>query len=178
MANIVNDGVMPGNNNYILQTGGSMLLVTLLGTVASILVGYLAALAAAGTARDLRSATFKKVANFANAEFDKFSTASLITRTTNDITQVQTVLVMMIRLVFYAPILGIGGIIKAVSSSVSMSWIIGVAVVALLSVMMLLFSLAIPKFKMVQNLIDRLNLVTRENIEGMLVIRAFNTPKI
>ncbi|MDR3584763.1 MAG: ABC transporter ATP-binding protein [Desulfosporosinus sp.] len=175
MANIVNDGVMSGNNNYILQTGGSMLLVTLLGTAASILVGYLAALVAAGTSRDLRSATFKKVTNFANAEFDKFSTASLITRTTNDITQVQTVLVMMIRLVFYAPILGIGGIIKAVSSSVSMSWIIGVAVVALLSVMMILFSLAIPKFKIVQNLVDRLNLVTRENIEGMLVIRAFNT---
>ena len=177
MADIVNLGVMPGNIGVIVKTGGNMLLVTLLGTVASVIVGFFAASAAAGVARDLRSATFRKVEKFSNAEFDKFSTASLITRTTNDITQIQTVLVMMIRLVFYAPILGIGGIIKAISSSTSMSWIIGVAVITLLGIILLLFSLAIPKFKAVQNLIDRLNLVTRENIEGMLVIRAFNTQK-
>jgi len=177
MSDIVNSGVMAGNSDFILKTGGNMILVTLLGTVASITVGYFAALTAAGVSHDLRSATFKKVEQFSNPEFDKFSTASLITRTTNDITQIQTVLVMMIRMVFYAPILGIGGIIKAISSSTSMSWIIGVAVITLLGIITLLFSVAIPKFKLVQNLVDRLNLVTRENMEGMLVIRAFNTQK-
>ena len=177
MADIVNTGVMTGKINYIVQTGITMLLITLLGTVASITVGYLAAMTAAGVSHDLRSDIFKKVQHFANAQFDKFSTASLITRTTNDITQIQTVLVMMIRLVIYAPILGVGGIIKAVSSSPSMSWIIAVAVICLIGIIMILFSLVLPKFKMVQKLVDRLNLVTRENIEGLLVIRAFNTQK-
>ncbi|MFZ3130257.1 MAG: ABC transporter ATP-binding protein [Desulfosporosinus sp.] len=177
MADIVNTGVMSGNINFILKTGGIMILVTLLGTAASVIVGYFAAMTAAGVAHDLRSTLFKKVEQFTNAELDKFSTASLITRTTNDITQIQTVLVMMIRLVFYAPILGVGGVIKAISSSASMSWIIGVAVICLVGTVMVLFSLVMPKFKMVQKLVDRLNLVTRENIEGMLVIRAFNTQK-
>lgn len=177
MSDIVNSGVMSGNTNYILRTGGTMILVTLLGTAASITVGFFAAMAAAGVSRDLRSAVFKKVQNFSNAEFDKFSTASLITRTTNDITQIQTVLVLMIRMVFYAPILGVGGIMKAISSSSSMSWIIGVAVITLIGIIMILFSIVMPKFKTVQKLVDRLNLVTRENIEGMLVIRAFNTQK-
>ncbi|HWQ89614.1 MAG TPA: ABC transporter ATP-binding protein [Desulfitobacteriaceae bacterium] len=177
MAHIVNSGVMSGNINYIFTTGVTMILVTLLGTAASITVGYFAAMTAAGVSHDLRSDLFKKVGQFANAEFDKFSTASLITRTTNDITQIQTVLVMMIRLVFYAPILAVGGVIKAISSSPSMSWIIGVAVICLIGTISVLFSLVMPKFKMVQKLVDRLNLVTRENIEGMLVIRAFNTQK-
>ena len=177
MSDIVNTGVMSGNNSYILKTGGTMILVTLLGTIASVAVGYFASMAAAGVARDLRSNTFKKVECFSNAEFDKFSTASLITRTTNDITQIQTLLVMMIRMIFYAPILGVGGIIKAISSSKSMSWIIGVAVICLVGLIMILFSIVMPKFKIVQKLIDRLNLVVRENLEGMLVIRAFNTQK-
>jgi len=177
MADIVNTGVMAGKIDFILTTGGIMLLITLLGTAASITVGYLASLTAARVAHDVRSDVFKQVAQFASAEFDKFTTASLITRTTNDITQVQNVLAMMIRLVFYAPILGVGGIIKAVQTSASMSWIIGVAVICLVGTIMLLFSLVLPKFKMIQNLVDRLNLVTRENIEGMLVIRAFNTQK-
>ena len=145
--------------------------------VASVTVGYFAAMAAAGVSHDLRLDLFKKVEQFSNAEFDQFSTASLITRTTNDITQIQTVLVMMIRMVFYAPILGVGGTIKAISSSPSMSWIIGVAVIVLIGLIMILFSIVMPKFKMVQKLVDRLNLVSRENIEGMLVIRAFNTQK-
>lgn len=177
MADIVNTGVMSGKVNYIIKTGVIMILVTLLGTAASISVGYFAALTAAGVSHDLRYDLFKKVSQFTNAEFDKFSTASLITRTTNDITQIQTVLVMMIRLVFYAPILAVGGVIKAISSSPSMSWIIGIAVVCLTGTIMILFSLVMPKFKIVQKLVDRLNLVTRENIEGMLVIRAFNTQK-
>lgn len=177
MAKIVNSGVMSGNTNYIIKTGGTMILVTLLGMVASVTVGYFAAMAAAGVSHDLRLDLFKKVEQFSNAEFDQFSTASLITRTTNDITQIQTVLVMMIRMVFYAPILGVGGTIKAISSSPSMSWIIGVAVIVLIGLIMILFSIVMPKFKMVQKLVDRLNLVSRENIEGMLVIRAFNTQK-
>ncbi len=177
MADIVNTGVMSGKISYILKTGTTMLLITLLGTAASVTVGFLASRTAAGVAHDLRFNVFKKVEQFANAEFDKFSTASLITRTTNDITQIQTVLVMMIRLVFYAPIMGVGGVFKAISESASMSWIIGVAVICLVGTIMVLFSLVMPKFKRVQKLVDRLNLVTRENIEGMLVIRAFNTQK-
>lgn len=177
MADIVNTGVMSGDRIFILKTGVIMILVTLLGTAASITVGFFAALIAAGVARDLRLDVFRKVSSFSHAEFDKFSTASLITRTTNDISQVQNVLVMMVRLIFYAPILGIGGIIKAVSSSTSMSWVIGVAVICLVGVIMVLFSIVMPKFKLVQKLVDRLNLVTRENIEGMLVIRAFNTQR-
>lgn len=175
MSDIVNKGAMTGDTPFILKTGGTMLLVALLGAAASIIMGYFAAMVAANVARDLRSDVFKKVQNFSNAEFDKFSTASLITRTTNDITQIQTLLVMVIRLVFYAPILGIGGIIKALSESTSMTWVIGVGVICLLGIIALLFSIAMPKFKMVQNLIDRLNLVTRENLEGMLVTRAFNS---
>jgi len=177
MADIVNTGVMSGDRNFILKTGVIMILVTLLGTAASITVGFFAALIAANVARDLRLDVFSKVSSFSHAEFDKFSTASLITRTTNDISQVQNVLVMMVRLVFYAPILGVGGIIKAVSSSASMSWVIGVAVICLVGVIMVLFSIVMPRFKLVQKLVDRLNLVTRENIEGMLVIRAFNTQR-
>lgn len=177
MADIVNTGVMSGNIDFILEKGVVMLLITLLGTAASVTVGYLAALTAAGVAHDLRFDLFHKVQQFTHAEFDKFSTASLITRSTNDITQIQTVLVMMIRLVFYAPILGVGGVIKAVASSASMSWIIGVAVICLVGTIMVLFSLVMPKFKLMQKLVDRLNLVSRENIEGMLVIRAFNTQK-
>lgn len=175
MADIVNTGVMSGDSVFIVKTGALMMLVTLVGMLASIAVGYLASLTAAGVSRDLRSAVFHKVSHFSGAEFDQFSTASLITRTTNDITQIQTVLVMMIRLVFYAPILGVGGIIKAVSSSASMSWVIGVAVVVLIGAIMLLFSIVIPKFKLAQTLVDKLNLVARENIEGVSVIRAFNT---
>lgn len=177
MSDIVNFGVMAGNTDYILETGTIMLLITLLGTAASVTVGYFAARTAAGVSRDLRSSVFKKVEQFTHAEFDHFSTASLITRTTNDITQLQNVLVMMIRLVFYAPILGVGGIIKAISSSPSMSWIIGIAVLCLIGVIAVLFSVVMPKFKIIQSLVDRLNLVARENLGGMLVIRAFNTQR-
>ncbi len=177
MADIVNTGVMTGNINDILQTGTKMILITLLGTAASVTVGYLAARSAAGVAHDIRSDLFRKVERFTNAEFDQFSTASLITRTTNDITQIQTVLVMMIRLVFYAPIMGIGGVIKAISNSTSMSWVIGIAVICLLGLIMILFTTVMPKFKLIQKLVDRLNLVSRENIEGILVIRAFNTQR-
>ena len=163
--------------SYILKIGGIMLLISLLGAVCSITVGFIAAKIAAGLGRNLRKNIFKKVSGFSNREFDKFSTSSLITRSTNDVTQIQTLMVIMIRMVFYAPIIGIGGVIKATSKNSSMSWIIAIAVVVLLGLIAILFSIVMPKFKMVQKLVDRLNMVTRENLSGMMVIRAFNTQK-
>ncbi len=160
--------------NYILRTGGLMLLISLLGGACMIAVGYLAAKTAAGAARDIRLAAFEKVESFSSAEFDQFSTASLITRSTNDITQVQTVINMIMRMVFYAPIIGVGGIIRAIDKSANMWWILALAVVVLLGLILVIFSISLPKFKIMQDLIDRLNLVTRENLSGMMVIRAFN----
>jgi ATP-binding cassette, subfamily B, multidrug efflux pump len=164
-------------SSYIVKTGGIMLLLSLLSVAATVLVGLLAARIAAGLARSLRREVFTKVESFSNIEFDKFSTASLITRTTNDITQIQMVMVIMIRMVFYAPIMGVGGVIKALNKSASMSWIIALAVILLLGLIGSVFVVAMPKFKAIQKLIDRLNLVTRENLSGMMVIRAFNTQR-
>ncbi len=161
--------------NYILRIGGIMLLISLLGALSSIAVGYFASKIAAGLGRNLRESIFAKVSSFSNIGFDKFSTASLITRSTNDVTQIQTLMVMMIRMVFYAPIMGIGGVFRAMSKSTSMSWIIALAVIILLGMIMIVFAVALPKFKIVQKLIDRLNMVTRENLTGLMVIRAFNT---
>lgn len=164
-------------SNYIINTGLIMLLLSLVSGAATIIVGLLASRTAAGLARDLRKDAFKKVESFSNTEFDKFSTASLITRSTNDVTQIQMVTVMMMRMVFYAPIIGVGGIIRAIGKSPNMWWILAVAVVTLLSLILVVFSVALPKFKLIQTLIDRLNLVTRENLSGMMVIRAFNKQK-
>ncbi|MFD0769796.1 ABC transporter ATP-binding protein [Bacillus sp. CGMCC 1.60114] len=164
-------------SNYILTSGGKMLLLSLVSMAATVIVSLLAAKVAAGLGRDLRKKVFRKVTSFSNAEFDKFSTASLITRSTNDIQQVQTLMVMMLRIVFYAPILGIGGVIKVLNTDLSMGWIIVVAVIAILSLVIGLFSVAIPKFKSIQKLVDKINLITRESLTGMLVIRAFNNQK-
>ncbi|MDP4291090.1 MAG: ABC transporter ATP-binding protein [Bacteroidota bacterium] len=177
MSKMVTSGIMNGSIPFIWEYGGKMLVATLFGTVASVTVGFIAAMVAASVAVRMRDEVFTKITSFSNAEFDQFGSASLITRTTNDITQVQNLLVMMIRLIFYAPILGVGGVIKAVSKSASMSWIVGIAVLCLICVMVLLFSIAMPKTKLVQKLVDKVNLVTRENLDGMLVIRAFNTQK-
>jgi ATP-binding cassette subfamily B protein len=163
--------------NYIVHTGMLMLLVTLLSVLCTIAVGFLSARTAAGLARDLRRNVFKKVESFASTEFDKFSTASLITRSTNDVTQIQMVVIMMMRMVIYAPIIGVGGIIRALAKSTSMWWIIALAVIVLLGLVMTVFTIALPKFKIIQSLIDRLNLVTRENLSGMMVIRAFSMQK-
>lgn len=160
---------------YIVRTGGVMLLITLAGAIASIAVGFIAARVAAGMGRNLRKAVFTKVASFSNFEMDHFTTASLITRSTNDITQIQNLMVMMIRMLFYAPIIGVGGIFKALEKSSSMSWIIALAVIILLGVIMVVFSIALPKFKAIQKMVDGLNRVVRENLSGMMVIRAFNT---
>ncbi|NMC47308.1 MAG: ABC transporter ATP-binding protein [Chloroflexi bacterium] len=163
--------------NYIVRIGGLMLLVTLLAGVTAIVVGYLASRIAAGVARNVRRDTFKKVESFSKAEFDKFSTASLITRTTNDVTQVQAAVMMLIRMAIYAPIMGAGAVIHAVDKSPSLTWIIALGVVLLLGLILIVFSVAMPKFKIIQSLIDRLNLVMRENLSGMMVIRAFNNQK-
>ena len=171
----VDTGAM--QQNYILRIGALMLLVTLAGAVCTVAVGYLSARTAAGFARDLRHRVFAKVESFSNQEFDRFSTASLITRSTNDITQIQTVTVMAIRLAFYAPILGVGGILRALEKSQSMSWLVALAVILLLSLVTTLFSIAMPKFKRIQKLTDKVNLVIRENLSGMMVIRAFNTQR-
>jgi len=160
--------------DYILRIGSIMLLISLLAGICTIVVGFLASRTAAGAARDIRKDEFKKVESFSSTEFDKFSTASLITRSTNDVTQVQMVIFMTMRMVFYAPIIGIGGVIRAIGLSANMWWIIAVAVVALLSLILIVFSISLPKFQIMQKLIDRLNLVTRENLSGMMVIRAFN----
>jgi ATP-binding cassette subfamily B multidrug efflux pump len=159
---------------YIMRIGGIMLLISLLSGACTISVGFLAARTAAGAARDIRQAAFAKVESYSSAEFDKFSTASLITRSTNDVTQVQMVIFMIMRMVFYAPIIGVGGIIRALGKSANMWWIIAVAVITLLGLILVVFSISLPKFKIMQSLIDRLNLVMRENLSGMMVIRAFN----
>lgn len=162
---------------YMLRIGSLMLLLTLAGAAASIAVGFISARISAGMGRDVRRQLFVKVESFSNTEFDKFSTASLITRTTNDITQVQMLMVMLFRMAFYAPILAIGGIIKVTGEDSSMLWIIAAAVVLMVSMIVSAFSLAMPKFNMIQTLMDKLNLVTREILSGLMVIRAFNTQK-
>jgi len=169
-------GVNTGSlqNRYIVKTGLHMLLLALVSAACTVTVGFLAARTAAGAARDLRRDLFKKIESFSNSEFDKFSTASLITRSTNDVTQVQMVIIMLLRIVCYAPIMGIGGIIRAMNTNATMWWIIAVAVAALLTLILTLFLVALPKFRIVQSLTDRLNLVTRENLSGIMVVRAFN----
>lgn len=163
--------------NYTLLAGAKMLGFALLSMVATIMVGYIAAKLAASLGRSFRSKVFKKVVSFSNNEFDHFSTASLITRTTNDIQQVQMLMVFLLRIVFYAPILGIGGIIKALQTNTSMAWIIAVGVMALLTLVLVIFVVAMPRFKLMQELLDKLNLVTREILTGLSVIRAFSTQR-
>ena len=174
MSDIVNNGVAAQDLAYILPAGGTMLRVGLVGAGCTVAVGLIAARIAAGISRDLRNDVFAKVEGFSLAEFDRFGASSLITRTTNDIQQIQMVTVMLLRFVLYAPIQGIGGVIKAVGKSPSMSWLIALAVLVILGVILVLFSIVLPRFKVVQKLVDRLNRVTRESLVGMLVIRAFN----
>ena len=163
--------------NYILNTGAKMLALAFLGMAASIMVGLMASRVGAGVGRGLRENVFRKVVGFSNAEFDKFSTASLITRSTNDIQQIQLLIVMILRMVLYAPIMAIGGIWKVFHTNVSMSWIIGLAVVIIVIIVGFLFIVVMPKFKLIQNQVDKLNLVSREILTGLSVIRAFGTQK-
>lgn len=187
LADIVTQGIQPvgamtdatpvmieAQSQIVLKTGLMMLGITLVSITASILVGLISARVAAGVAKDLRESLFVRVLNFSNAEISKFSSASLINRATNDVTQLQTVTMMIMRMVFYAPIIGIGGFIKALNTAPSLLWIIGLMVVVLLGVIVASFASVLPKFRIIQNLLDNLNLVVRENLTGMFVVRAFN----
>ena len=162
---------------YIVMKGLEMLGIALLGVLASVLVGFFASRVSAAVGRQMRRDVFEKVESFSNTEFDRFSTASLITRTTNDVTQVQMLISMGLRMLCYAPIMGIGGIIFALQKSVSLSWIIALAVIVLVGVSLVILRVAMPKFKLLQKLTDRLNLVSRENLSGLLVVRAFSNEK-
>ncbi|HIZ23454.1 MAG TPA: ABC transporter ATP-binding protein/permease [Candidatus Blautia faecigallinarum] len=162
---------------YILKAGAEMLLMALLIMAASISVTFLSSRVAAALGHDLRNGVYRKVMGFSSGEYNKFSTASLITRSTNDVQQVQMTMAMMFRIVLYAPILGIGGVIRVLRTDSSMTWILGLGVGLILAVILMLFLIAMPKFTMLQTLIDRLNLVTREILTGIPVIRAFSREK-
>ena len=162
---------------YLLKTGGKMLGFTLLMAVCAIAVSFLASRAAASIGKNLRGQVFGKVLSFSSGEMHQFSTASLITRSTNDIQQVQMVAVMLLRMISYAPILGIGGVLKVVGTKTGMAWIIGLAVAVIMAVVLILVSVAMPKFKLMQKLVDRMNLVSREILTGLSVIRAFSREK-
>lgn len=177
MSDIVNKGITTGNTLYIFKIGIQMSGIALISACCTVLVGLIAARIAAGVSRDLRQDIFVKVESFSNAEMEKYATSSLITRTTNDITQIQQLIVLVIRIVFYAPIMGVGGVIHALDKNKSMSWIIALSVALLLVVVFSMLAVVMPSFQFVQKLIDRLNLVVRESLEGTLVIRAFNTQK-
>ena len=182
MAYIINDGIVDPIINegdartyFVIEMGLRMLLIALIAGSASIVAGYLSPRVAAGAARSLRRELFIKVESFSQAEFDKFSSASLITRCTNDVGQVQALANIFARMLLYAPLMGIGGIIMAVSRSPRMSWIIALAVVVLIGIVVIIVSIALPKFRIVQELTDKLNKVSREILHGLMVIRAFGT---
>jgi ATP-binding cassette subfamily B protein len=164
-------------NNYIIHIGLLMLVISLVSGSSMIVVGLLSARAAAGIARNLRRDVFRKVESFSGAEIDKFSTASLITRSTNDVTQLQTVTMIVIRMVIYAPIMATGGVILALQKSLSMSWIIALAVVVLVALIGTILAIVMPRFTKIQKLVDQLNRVARENLSGIMVVRAFNTQR-
>ncbi len=164
-------------NSYLFRVGGKMLVMSLVMAIVAIITGYIASVVSAGVGRDLRARLFEKVMGFTGAEIEKFSTASLITRCTNDIQQVQMLMVMLLRMVTYAPILAIAGVIKVIHTGSQMSWIIVVAVIALAICIGVLFSVAYPKFKIMQDLVDKLNLVSREMLTGIMPIRAFGRQK-
>lgn len=178
MAKIINDGIVAENNGLIWHTGLTMLLISLAGAVATIGVGYFASIIATGVSRDMREKLFARVESFSLIEFNRFSTASLITRSTNDVQQIQMVMVFLLRMVLQAPLTGLWAIYKAYNVAPSMSWIMALSVTVLISIIVVLFAIALPKFQSLQKLVDKLNLVTRENLTGLRVIRAFNNDKI
>lgn len=173
MSEIVNVGIQQNQSDAILRIGALMLLFTLISGIAAVLVSLISSRIAAGVAQNLRMDIFSRIESFALQEFDKFSTASLITRTTNDVTQIQTLLMMGIRILCYAPIMAVGGIFMALNKSSSMAWLIAGACFALFCLIMAVFFLVVPRFKKMQGLIDRLNLVARETLNGLMVVRAF-----
>jgi len=178
MAEIINKGIVQSNNSLVFHNGVLMLLIALGGAACTVGVGYFASRIATGFSRDVRNKVFSRVESFSLVEFNRFSTASLITRSTNDIQQIQVVMVLLMRMVLQAPITGIWAVFKAYALAPSLSWIIALAVSILLGVIFIMFAIALPKFRFLQKLVDRLNLVTRENLTGLRVIRAFNNEKL
>ena len=178
MSEIVNNGIIKQDMPAIWHNGLAMILVTAAGGLCSIIIGFLASRIATGMAQKLRMELFERVESFALADFNKFSTASLITRSTNDIQQIQMTSILLLRLALMAPIMAIGGLQKAIHNAPNLSWIIALAVSVLLVVIAVLFVIAVPRFKKLQTLVDKLNLVTRENLVGLKVIRAFHNEKI
>lgn len=178
MADIVNNGIVKEDVAAIWSSGWQMIAVTAAGGVASVVAAFLAVKIATGLARQLREEVFVRIESFAPADFNTFSTASLITRSTNDVQQIQTTVVMILRIALMAPLMAIGGLQKALQNAPSLSWVIAMAVAVLLTVVVALFVVAIPQFKKLQNLVDKLNLVTRENLTGLRVVRAFRNEKI
>lgn len=177
MARIVNDGIVGGDQSVIWHVGVQMLIVTAVGSIATVFSGLLASQIGTGFARDIRAAVFAKVESFALAEIDKFSTASLITRSTNDVQQLQMVSILILRMLLQAPIMAVGAVVNALRTAPSLTWTIAVGVVVLFCLIVTLFLTVMPKFKIVQKLVDRLNLVTRENLTGLRIIRAFRNEK-
>ena len=178
MADIINKGIVAEDMDEIYHNGGLMLLVTLVGGLAAVAAGYLSARVATGFARDIRQKVFSRVESFSVSEFNTFSTASLITRSTNDIQQVQMAMTMILRMFLMAPLMAIGALQNAINNAPSLSWIIATAVIALITFIIFLFSFALPKFKLLQAMVDKLNLVARENLTGLRVVRAFNNEKV
>lgn len=174
MARIIDRGIIPGNLSFIYQTGTLMLAVALVGVLCSIAVSYLSSRIASGASRSIRLALFSRVTEFSSVEFDHFTTASLITRSTSDIQILQNTSVMIFRMAFFAPLMGVGALIGAVSTSPGLSWTIGVAILLVLMIMGIMMITTVPKFKLLQQLLDRLTRVTGERLQGILVIRAFN----
>ena len=174
MARIIDRGIIPGNLSFIYQTGTLMLAVALVGVLCSIAVSYLSSRIASGASRSIRLALFSRVTEFSSVEFDHFTTASLITRSTSDIQILQNTSVMIFRMAFFAPLMGVGALVGAVSTSPGLSWTIGVAILLVLMIMGIMMITTVPKFKLLQQLLDRLTRVTGERLQGILVIRAFN----
>ena len=177
MSNIINNGIVKGDMSYILSTGGWMLLITALSVCCAIGTSLLASRTASFAARDTRKALFNKITSFSANEFDQFQTSSLITRTTNDIQMVQQASIMIMRMAFFAPIMGIGALIKALKTSPSLTWTIGLALVLILVIMLIQFLMVMPKFSVLQSKLDKLNLIVGERLSGLLVVRAFNSEK-
>lgn len=178
MSNIVNNGIINNDMDYILNTGLRMLLVAAVAATAAIVTGFLASRIATGFSRQLRLATFQKIESFSLSEINKFSTASLITRSTNDIQQIQMVTFMILRIAVQAPLMAIGAVFSALHTAPNMAWIMALSVTVLLIMVITIFCLVVPKFKIQQKLVDQLNLVARENLTGLRVIRAFNNEDI
>jgi ATP-binding cassette subfamily B protein len=174
MSQIVNQGIVGGDQDFIITTGLWMLGVALLGGAGMLVAGFFASRVGSGLSRDVREDVFKKTMSFSISEIGKFSTSSLITRTTNDVTQIQMVTILVLRMSCQAPLMGVGAILKALDTAPGMSWIIMLAVALLLMLIVTVAVTVLPKFKLLQNLVDKLNLVTRENLTGLRVVRAFN----